>query len=90
MVEFTIVGRSEGAYNDIIGRPVLSQFKDYGDPRQPEDGERMLPSLHKVHQGARGEPEEEEPHEDVRNVLFDEKDPAKVFKIGTTLGLEHE
>ncbi|GAA0183274.1 hypothetical protein LIER_30713 [Lithospermum erythrorhizon] len=30
------------------------------------------------------------PHEDVRSVPFDEKDPAKVFKIGTTLGTEHE
>ncbi|GAA0162397.1 hypothetical protein LIER_18500 [Lithospermum erythrorhizon] len=30
------------------------------------------------------------PHEEVQSVPFDEKEPAKVFRIGTTLGAEHE
>ncbi|GAA0145143.1 hypothetical protein LIER_05401 [Lithospermum erythrorhizon] len=29
-------------------------------------------------------------HEEIQSVLFDERDPAKVFKIGMTLGAEHE
>ncbi|GAA0149225.1 hypothetical protein LIER_08454 [Lithospermum erythrorhizon] len=30
------------------------------------------------------------PHEEIRNFPFNERDPKKVFRIGTTLGVEHE
>ncbi|GAA0155915.1 hypothetical protein LIER_13531 [Lithospermum erythrorhizon] len=30
------------------------------------------------------------PYEEIHSIAFDERDPAKFFKIGTTLGAEHE
>ncbi|GAA0164630.1 hypothetical protein LIER_20222 [Lithospermum erythrorhizon] len=33
-----------------------------------------------------GSPKKGQPHEDVQSVPFDENNPTKVFKIGTTLG----
>ncbi|GAA0151568.1 hypothetical protein LIER_10264 [Lithospermum erythrorhizon] len=35
-------------------------------------------------------PKKGKPHEGVRSIPFDKKEPAKVFKISTTLGDEHE
>ncbi|GAA0156651.1 hypothetical protein LIER_14095 [Lithospermum erythrorhizon] len=35
-------------------------------------------------------PKKGKPHEEIRSVPFDEKEPAKVFRISTTLGAEHK
>ncbi|GAA0172424.1 hypothetical protein LIER_26254 [Lithospermum erythrorhizon] len=35
-------------------------------------------------------PNKGRPHEEIRSIPFDERDPTKVFKIGTTLGAEQE
>ncbi|GAA0142435.1 hypothetical protein LIER_35570 [Lithospermum erythrorhizon] len=96
MVEFTIVDISKGTYNGIIGWQALSEFEvivfvihlkmkfatRYGiwEIQGSQEKGRVLEES----------PEKGRPHEDVRSVPFDEKDTAKVFKIGSTLGEEHE
>ncbi|GAA0183335.1 hypothetical protein LIER_30761 [Lithospermum erythrorhizon] len=35
-------------------------------------------------------PKKGQPHEEIRSIPFDESDPRKVVKIGTTLGAEHD
>ncbi|GAA0161071.1 hypothetical protein LIER_17475 [Lithospermum erythrorhizon] len=53
-------------------------------PEEPQD--RNMCTL----QISEESPKKGPPHEEIRSVLFDEEDPAKVFKIGTTIGVEHE
>ncbi|GAA0151264.1 hypothetical protein LIER_10019 [Lithospermum erythrorhizon] len=35
-------------------------------------------------------PKKGQPHEEIQSILFNERDPTRVFKIGTTLGAHHE
>ncbi|GAA0164865.1 hypothetical protein LIER_20406 [Lithospermum erythrorhizon] len=51
-----------------------------------EPRNRNVCTLHVLEESPKKGP----PHEKIRNVPFDEGDPANVFKIGTTLGAEHD
>ncbi|GAA0163164.1 hypothetical protein LIER_19101 [Lithospermum erythrorhizon] len=96
MVEFTIVDMSEGAYNGIIGQPALSQFEHvvslihlkikFPTRKLEETKDRNVCTLQVLEES----PKKGKPHEEIWSVPFDENNPAKVFRIDTTMGAEHE